>query len=561
MPMMVMMPGTIPAGATNNEAIHPVDFYKTYASFANATLPAAATHALDGESFVDILTGGATNLTRESIFYHFPGYSAQNSPMSIAIHDGFDGNRYKLTYFYEDRSFEFYDLTNDIGETTELIESGMTDIQFEVSINARTELTNWLVETGADLLTVRATGETVPLPSHSPDVEYDLGTGGFGATLDGQASGTADLHGILMTMTAEGSNPVLGADASGIGVNSDLDTGGATARRRIDGSLTTPEGIVVSFDEDVILKQLSTFAFNGDGSESLQVQFVSGDNPFTGLSGYDSDGFSVTNDALTFTRTDGSNGGLPVRYGRLDQDEILIKSGTTLRLTANPATGGGILLNSISVALPAALPEVVSVAIDDGTAQRSAVETITLTFDGAVDIDADAISIVQLSDIDGLTGTPVDSSFTSSTSGGQTVVNVTFDSLTRNGAGQLIDGNYQLTVDGQKVRLDGLQMAEDFIFGSLVSDGFYSFYGDSNGDRTVNIFDLLAFRLSFRAASGDAGYDFSMDFEANGVVNIFDLLQFRNRYLRTLPFSFASSQLKIAPAKKSVSTPVLKSRR
>lgn len=564
-PMIAFMPGTIPAGTTNNEAIHPVDFYKTYASLANATLPAPATHTLDGESFAGILTGAQTDLTRQTIFYHFPGYTNQNLPCSIAIHDGFDGNRYKLTYFYEERTFEFHDLTNDIGESINLVEAGMSQSQFEVALDARLELTSWLHEIEAELLTVRATGETVPLPSHSPTINFALDTNNLGAALDGQANGTFGLLGISMTVAAEGSNANLAADANGTGVRSDLDTGSASMRQRIDGSLTTPEGIVVSFDQDVLLKQLDLRAFSGDGTESLQIQFVSGVNPFTGLSGYDSDGFSISSDTLTFVRTDGSgpNIGLSLRLGRLGQDEVFIESGTTLRITADPTIAGGVLLNSIGVAIRAPLPNVSSVAIDDGSAQRSAIETITLTFDGEVEVEPDAISIVQRSDIMGLTGTPVDSSFTSMTSGGDTTVFVTFSSLTRNGVGHLVDGHYQVTVDRQKVWLDGLRMKEDFIFGDEDSHRFFSFYGDSNGDRSINIFDLLTFRQSYAAVSGDANYVFFMDYDAGGSVNIFDLLQFRNRYASSLPFTFGSSRSAkmLTRTMKATSTKVLKSRK
>jgi len=242
----------------------------------------------------------------------------------------------------------------------------------------------------------------------------------------------------------------------------------------------------------------------------------------------------------------------------------LIKSGTTLRITADPAVVGGVVLSAISVALPAPLPTVASVVIDDGTAQRSAVEAITLTFEGDVDIEADAISIVQRSDIDGVTGTAVDTSFTSSLSGSETVVDITFDSLTRNNSsGLLVDGHYKVTVDQTKVRLDGLQMEEDFTFGDLESDEFFSFYGDSNGDRTIDIFDLLVFRRSFGTSSSDADYEFFMDFDAGGAINVFDLLDFRTRFGDTLPFAFGSprSSRMLIPVGKTIGTKVLRSRK
>lgn len=352
-PMIAYMPGTISSGVSN-EATHAVDFYKTYAALAGATLPDPAVHPIDGESFAGILTGVQTEFNRDTIYYHFPGYGGSRMPTSIAIHDGTDGNRYKLTYFYEDRNFEFYDLTNDIGEAVDLVENGMTQIQFDNAIAASSNLTNWLLDVNAELPTVRATGELVPLPQHSPAVEFALGSAGLGAGLDGLTDGTVSAVGLSMSLTAEGSNSVFNTDTSGIGVNSDLDSGGNNMQRRIDGSLTTPEGVVVSFDQDVFLKHIDVSAFSGNGTESLQLQFVSGDNPFAGLAGYDSDGFSSTSDALTFVRTDEGNNSLTVGLGRLAQHEILLTAGTEIRITANPVAGGGVLLEAIGVALPTA---------------------------------------------------------------------------------------------------------------------------------------------------------------------------------------------------------------
>ena len=96
-------------------------------------------------------------------------------------------------------------------------------------------------------------------------------------------------------------------------------------------------------------------------------------------------------------------------------------------------------------------------------------------------------------------------------------------------------------LDADLVTRAGVPMAEDFVFGAEEADGFFSFYGDTNGDRTLNVFDLLTFRESFRASEGDANYNFAVDFDAGGSVDILDLLQFRTRFRETLPFEFASS--------------------
>jgi len=159
-------------------------------------------------------------------------------------------------------------------------------------------------------------------------------------------------------------------------------------------------------------------------------------------------------------------------------------------------------------------------------------------FSGSVDIDPDAFTIVQRSDSDAApTGFTVASSF-ACVKNGNTTVTLTFNDSTRNNAGALVDGNYQLTIDGSKVQRmgTGLTLGADFVYGDTADESFYAFYGDNNGDRSVNVFDLLAFRRAYRSSIGDTSYDANFDFTNNGNVNVFDLLDFRRNYRNTLPF-------------------------
>lgn len=352
-PLIMYQPGVVPAATISNETVHAVDLYKTYAELANVALPAAGTHALDGESLAGILQGNSSELERDSIFYYFPGYLNNGTvPIAMAIHDGADGNKYKLTYEFEDRSFEIYDLTNDLSETVELVDSGMTSTQFSIASCAAQGLADWLQEFEADLLTVRATGNRVPVVSHTPAIRFNLTGNGFGAELDGLSSGTVEQLGVAMTLEAVGQNGQFGIGNAGVGVVSDLDTGNVGAQRRINGSLAVPEMINVSFNRDVVLKTLETNQLSGDGSETVVLQSVSGENPFSGLVGYDANGFSLQSDGLSFIRTDNANFNFSIPIGSLDQDELLIAAGTVIGVTANPATNGGFSLTSIDVAIP-----------------------------------------------------------------------------------------------------------------------------------------------------------------------------------------------------------------
>ena len=253
----------------------------------------------------------------------------------------------KLMYFYENRHYEFYDLNNDIGEANNLANGNMTVQQYKLAARAARELRAWLDDTGASYPTVRADGSPVPAPSYLPAVSFSLDE-----SLDGLANEQIDKLGITISLWAAGENATFHADAVGVGVNSSFDTGGMNQQGRIDGTHATPEAIELSFDKDVVLRSLAVEALNTTGNESVVLSFVSGDNPFEDLTGYDSNGFTTMPEALIF---DGSNANAMqaiLEFGVLGQDEIFLTAGTVLSISADPAAGGGILLSGISVAQP-----------------------------------------------------------------------------------------------------------------------------------------------------------------------------------------------------------------
>ena len=114
------------------------------------------------------------------------------------------------------------------------------------------------------------------------------------------------------------------------------------------------------------------------------------------------------------------------------------------------------------------------------------------------------------------------------------------------GAGALLDGNYQLYVDPTKVHRVGTDIDLDgdgdgesggaFVFGDEAADDFFALYGDFDGNRTVNVIDLLRLRASFGTEDGDEDYDPLVDYHADAAVNVVDLLQFRNRFRDRLSF-------------------------
>lgn len=152
-PMIVRMPGVVPAGTVNDTPVTSVDFFTTWASMADATLPNPVSHPLDGADLSPIFEDPNASLARDSIFWHFPGYiltqGRDQRPQSAIRHDA-DGHQWKLYYGYESQEWDLFDLATDIGETTDLADSNPDIVDMLGG-----KLLDWLDETNAPLARVR----------------------------------------------------------------------------------------------------------------------------------------------------------------------------------------------------------------------------------------------------------------------------------------------------------------------------------------------------------------------------------------------------------------------
>ncbi len=130
-PMIACWPGVVTPGSTCDVPVLNVDFYPTFLDAAGANRPSSP---LDGTSLVPLLKGG-TELDRESIFWHFPGYLDRpvprgrdpvfrTRPVSVIrkgdwklhlYHEQWqlDGGREKLD---NNHAVELYNLATDAGE-------------------------------------------------------------------------------------------------------------------------------------------------------------------------------------------------------------------------------------------------------------------------------------------------------------------------------------------------------------------------------------------------------------------------------------------------------------
>jgi uncharacterized protein (TIGR03118 family) len=192
-----------------------------------------------------------------------------------------------------------------------------------------------------------------------------------------------------------------------------------------------------------------------------------------------------------------------------------------LYFTAAPNNHEHGLFGSLRVA-PA---QVASVVVNDGDAQRSMVNSVTVTFDGPVTLDTGAFEVRRQD------GQMIDLNAVTSLVKGRTVVVLTFTGSGVSG-GSLADGNYTLTIrsdrvhDAQGRSLDG---DADGTAGGDRADAFFRLYGDSDGDRDVDLRDLGRFLSTLGRQEGDAGFLWYMDVNDDDRVGLVDLFAFVRR--------------------------------
>jgi hypothetical protein len=167
-------------------------------------------------------------------------------------------------------------------------------------------------------------------------------------------------------------------------------------------------------------------------------------------------------------------------------------------------------------------PRVQSVAIADGSAQRSVIRSLTVTFDQPVFFAGEPAAAFELT-------SPAGS--VQLAAGGVTGSSVT---LTFGGSltefGSLIDGKYTLRVRADQVSNIGpLDGNNDGVGGDDFTVNFHRLFGDADGNGFVDALDFRA----FRGALGSAAFVF--DFDGDGDADAADFGAFRGRFGMALP--------------------------
>jgi len=199
--------------------------------------------------------------------------------------------------------------------------------------------------------------------------------------------------------------------------------------------------------------------------------------------------------------------------------------------------------SSVSVGAPAAT----SNKIDDGSAQRSMLKSLSITFDNPVTtMGTGALKLLKYSPdgsgvvLAGDPGTDISATLNTPTSTDGLTWTWTFKADANTTNGSLNDGVYSYVLDHTKVTGAGGTMAADYLGPTTALNPkgqFHRLFGDVNGNKTVNNADFALFRNTFLLSSGQPGYNSAFDYNNDNTVNNADFAQFRNRFLKSFTYA------------------------
>jgi arylsulfatase A len=139
-PWIVRWPGVVQPGTLCDTPVISMDCFPTLLEAAGVPLDEGL--KLDGLSLLPLLKQSGS-FERESIYFHCPNYAFhKQNRLASAIRS----KNFKLIKNYDDESLELYDLSQDIGEKTNLA-SKFPDIANRM----KNELESWLEDSGAKL--------------------------------------------------------------------------------------------------------------------------------------------------------------------------------------------------------------------------------------------------------------------------------------------------------------------------------------------------------------------------------------------------------------------------
>ena len=139
-PLIMRYPNVAAANAVCDRPVVSMDFYATILELLGIQ-PSESLGVQDGLSLMPLLKDPLSKLERDTFYWHFPHYYFNTSPVS-AIREG----EWKLLEYFEDNHLELYNLTTDMGETSDLAK---TDPERAKTLHAK--LVQWRENISAKL--------------------------------------------------------------------------------------------------------------------------------------------------------------------------------------------------------------------------------------------------------------------------------------------------------------------------------------------------------------------------------------------------------------------------
>lgn len=287
---------------------------------------------------------------------------------------------------------------------------------------------------------------------------------------------------------------------------------------------------------------VSVLRGNGDGTFQTRLSYPAGRFPFgIVVDDFDQDGrpdVAVTN--VLFPLQPGSENAVSVFRGNgdgtLQPREIHPSGPEPTALVSGDFNGDAapdVVVTNHHAAQVAFLPNitaapptiVLGTLVNFGAAQRSMVQSLAVVFSREVTLDEGAIEVRTQA------GAAVDfQAFTFNVAG------LTLSILVFTGEGvingSLADGNYTLTIHGDRILDRGGRAVDGDLNGTPGGDhttAFYRLFGDSDGDRDVDDEDSAAFASTFGLSAGDRGFLPYFDYDGDGRIDPQDRNQFRRR--------------------------------
>ncbi len=339
-------------------------------------------------------------------------------------------------------------------------------------------------------------------------------------TINDTVSGQPAVYTIKGTLNATAVLPVVDLNGAASGFDVTFTSGGTPA------TFIAPAATIARNPAVNLTGMTVTLASPPDGvNESLAVDLTgtglstSGYDPVTGMLKITGSGTLATYQSalrkVNYTDVKSS----PTAGARTVT--VIVDDGTNISL-ARTASG-------TVVAPPAKIAG--DIQVNDGSAQRSRVTSLLVTFDQHVTLPGAPSSAFQLVRqgnglVVGLTAAVDDT-------GAGTAVTLTFTTGPVEST-SLADGRYALTVVANSVsggNFDGNgngaaqgSPLDDYVVIGDLANKLFRLFGDVDGDGTIAASDFIQFRLAF------GGTSFAFDFDGDGSVSANDFIQFRLRF-------------------------------